>query len=113
MAYLPSDPSMAPAATRLFDGADALNELIELEAVGGQLHRIDDRFDEFVARTLDDAFQNAGHFLDAVAQLSGGGRQDALRHIAGKRDDEHRKFGEVDLVDGRLLDARGRSRLAS
>ena len=33
--------------------ADALDQLIELQAIGRQLHRIDDRLDEFVARTLD------------------------------------------------------------
>ena len=34
-----------------------------------------------------------------------GSRQRALGHVAGQRDDQHREFGEVDLVDGRLVGA--------
>ena len=94
---------MLPAATRLLLGADALDELVELQPVGGQLHRIDDDLDQVLARALQHRLQHARHLLDAVAQLARRRRQRPLGHVAGKRHDQHREFGEVDLVDGRLL----------
>ena len=106
MAYLPSSPSIVPAATRLFEAPMPWISWSSLQTVGGQFHRIDDRLDKFVARALDGAFQHARHLLDAIAQILGRRRQRALRHMAGKRHDEHRKFRDVHLVDGRFLDPR-------
>ena len=86
--------------------AHAQDQLVEPQSVGGQLHRIDDRLDQLVTRSLEGALEHAGNFLDAVTQLLRRGRQRAFRHVAGQGDDQHRKFRDVDLVDGRLLDAR-------
>ena len=49
------------------------------------------------------AFQHARNFLDAVAQFARGGGQHTLGHMAGESNDQHREFGNIDLVDRRLL----------
>ena len=86
-------------------GIDALDHLVELEPVGGELDGVDDDVDLLVAGALQCAFENAGDFLDAVAQFARGLGEDAFGQVAGQRDDEDREFGNVDLVDGRLVDA--------
>ena len=94
---------MLPAATRLLDAATPCDQLVELQPIGGKLHRVDDDLDEIVARALKRALENAGHLLDTVAQLPRGGRQHALGHVAGKRHDEDGEFRDVDLGHRRLL----------
>ena len=64
IAYLPSVALDGAGGDQAVGGADALDQLIEPQPVGRQLHRIDDRLDQIVARALDRAFQHARHLLD-------------------------------------------------
>jgi hypothetical protein len=81
------------------------DQLVELHTVRLQFDRIDDHFDQIVARTLQRGIEHAVDFLDPVAQFARGPRQSALGHIAGKRDHQNREFGDIDLVDRGLVGA--------
>ena len=83
--------------------AHRTDQLVELEAVGIELHRVDDHLDEIVGASLEIGIQDAWRLFDAVAQVPRGIDQHPLRRIACERDDEHRELGEVDLVDHRLV----------
>ena len=68
--------------------ADALDQLVELQSVGGQLHRIDDRFDQIVARSPGSSpSRTPGTSSMRSRSVLGGGGQRAFRDVAGQRDE--------------------------
>src|SRR5690606_24097466 len=80
--------------------AHSLDELVDPDAIGRQLHRIDYDLAQVVALSLKISLQNARHFLYAIAQFARGSSQHALGNMAGQGDDHDGEFGNVDFGDG-------------
>ena len=89
-------------------GADPGDQLVELQPVGRELHRVDDHLDEVVAHALQRGVEHARHLLDrgraarappAVSSRSGTSPDSVTTSTGNSR--------EVDLVHRRLVDAVG------